>query len=106
MGWVTNSDQPGSSSMVQKLLNLSADRPGAAKGAPSSCAGAWKASGARGCSAVTGAGTSQAQEKRACETSTSQGKAMTKPSRIASTNGGHCLTVRTGLPWNCECAIA
>ena len=60
-GCIASSDQPASSSMVQKLLNFSADCVPCASGEPAICSGTWKLSGARGwpCTVSSGSGQSQ-----------------------------------------------
>ena len=48
---------------------------------------------------MEGLGTSQFHDSAPSCTMTSQGKGMMKPYAMASTKGGHCLTVRTSWPW-------
>src|SRR5581483_7997202 len=73
------SDQAGSSSMVQKLLNLIADVCPCANGVPANCAATWKLSGARGWFSVAGAGTSQSHANVPRSTVMSHGSRIITP---------------------------
>jgi hypothetical protein len=78
-GWTANSDQPCSSSMVQKLLNFMAAWPSRPNGAPGNWLAPWKLSGARGCPGVSGLAMSQFQENAPWSTDTSHGSKIMKP---------------------------
>ena len=73
-------DQPSSSSMVQKLLNLSAACPSRAKGAPGNWLATRKLSSARGCPDVAGFAISQFHENAPPQSiDTSHGSRIMKP---------------------------